>query len=167
MKTFYRLLMFLSVLAFSSCARTDMPALIPMPEHVEMGMGYYILPSDPVIACTDSSYLALEDFVGVSFSSADLQVRDHGDIVISSDQCLNDGEYVLDVRKNKIRISTGSYSGAVYAFATLGQMVTDGKIPVSCISDAPRFEWRGFMLDVSRHFFSVDEMKTILLKMAQ
>lgn len=167
MEMLYRLIIVLSVLAFSSCAHTDMPALIPMPEHVEMGNGYHMLPSDPVIACPDSSCLALEDFVGASLPSARLQVVDDGDMVISYDQCLNDGDYVLDVRKNKILISTGSYPGAVYAFATLCQMISDGKIPVSRICDSPRFEWRGFMLDVSRHFFSVDEVKTILLKMAR
>lgn len=167
MKIFCRILMLLSVLAFSSCARTDMPAFIPMPEHVDMGAGFYALPSDPVVACPDSSYLTLGDFAETCLPSMELAVSDDGDIVILPDQGLKEGEYVLDVKKNRIRISTGSYAGAVYAFATLGQMISDGMVPVSCISDSPRFGWRGFMLDVSRHFFSVEEVKTILLKMAQ
>jgi hexosaminidase len=34
------------------------------------------------------------------------------------------------------------------------------------IEDQPRFKWRGFMLDVSRHFFSKDEIKRVLDEMA-
>ena len=35
------------------------------------------------------------------------------------------------------------------------------------IKDYPRFGWRGLMLDVSRHFFSVEEVKVFIDKMAQ
>ena len=35
------------------------------------------------------------------------------------------------------------------------------------IKDFPRFKWRGLMLDVSRHFFTVDEVKAYIDKMAQ
>ncbi len=35
-------------------------------------------------------------------------------------------------------------------------------IPATTITDAPNFGWRGFMLDVSRHFFTVDQVKDVL-----
>ncbi|WP_424352739.1 family 20 glycosylhydrolase, partial [Lutimonas sp.] len=35
------------------------------------------------------------------------------------------------------------------------------------MQDAPRFGWRGLMLDVSRHFFSVEEVKAYLDQMAE
>jgi hypothetical protein len=43
---------------------------------------------------------------------------------------------------------------------------TDWAIPAVNIQDAPRFEWRGIMLDVSRHFYTIDEVKELLDVMA-
>jgi hexosaminidase len=40
-------------------------------------------------------------------------------------------------------------------------------LPVCTITDYPRFGWRGLMLDVSRHFFTVEEVKAYLELMAQ
>ena len=34
------------------------------------------------------------------------------------------------------------------------------------ITDYPRFKWRGLMLDVSRHFYTVDEVKAYIDQMA-
>ena len=42
----------------------------------------------------------------------------------------------------------------------------DWAIPSVDINDAPRFAWRGIMLDVSRHFYSKDEVKELLDVMA-
>ena len=39
-------------------------------------------------------------------------------------------------------------------------------LPAVEIHDFPRFEWRGFMLDVSRHFFDADEVMAVLDAMA-
>ena len=44
--------------------------------------------------------------------------------------------------------------------------VTEYVLPRVQISDEPRFEYRGFMLDVSRHFFTTDEVKRMLDVMA-
>lgn len=35
-------------------------------------------------------------------------------------------------------------------------------LPCLYLEDRPRYPWRGFMLDVCRHFFSVDEVKKLL-----
>ena len=69
--------------------------------------------------------------------------------------------------------------GLFYAFQTIKKMlpphvmagvsdpnVTAYSLPVVSIVDEPRFEYRGFMLDVSRHFFSVEEVKRMLDVMA-
>lgn len=39
-------------------------------------------------------------------------------------------------------------------------------LPSVEIEDAPRFEWRGFMLDEGRHFFGKDEIKRVIDMMA-
>jgi hexosaminidase len=77
--------------------------------------------------------------------------------------------YQVTVTRDSIRIS-GTPSGIFRGIQTLRQLMPasiesdmrlDGPwtIPALTISDQPRFSWRGAMLDVSRHFFTVDEVK--------
>lgn len=65
--------------------------------------------------------------------------------------------YTLEVLPNKILIKAKSYAGMFYAFQTFRQLIPITKaksvqIPNVVIKDKPRFEWRGLMIDVSRHF---------------
>ena len=48
-----------------------------------------------------------------------------------------------------------------YALQTLRQLVysSEAKIPYITVKDYPAFEWRGFMLDTSRHYYSADFIK--------
>ncbi|HXB96087.1 MAG TPA: family 20 glycosylhydrolase [Puia sp.] len=74
--------------------------------------------------------------------------------------------YTLSVTSSTIRISANSPAGIFYGMQTLIQLLppdyTSGSsaaIPCVDITDYPRFGWRGLMLDVSRHFFTKDEVK--------
>ncbi len=90
-----------------------------------------------------------------------------------------EGAYNLTVNADGVKISTKNTLGLYYALQTVKKIlpanvmagVKDEKIttytlPYVTISDEPRFEYRGFMLDVSRHFFTVEEVKRILDVMA-
>lgn len=83
---------------------------------------------------------------------------------------LNKDGYVLRVTPAKIEIKARSAAGAFYAFQTLRQMLPaeienqtavqkSWEIPAVEIEDSPRFEYRGFMLDVARHFQPVEVLK--------
>lgn len=78
--------------------------------------------------------------------------------------------YTLDVYKDSIVI-VGSLKGCFYGLMTTLQLIEkqlSGAYlvkPVS-IKDAPAFDWRGMHLDVSRHFFSVDDVKRYIDMMA-
>lgn len=64
--------------------------------------------------------------------------------------------YVLSVMENSILIEAANSAGLLYGLQTLLQLIPlDGslEIPLLKITDYPRLSWRGFMLDVSRHFF--------------
>lgn len=78
--------------------------------------------------------------------------------------------YTIDV-KEEITISYSSEASCFYALQSLKQLIkTSGgvnEIPYCFISDEPRFAWRGMHLDVSRHFFTVDEVKKYLDWMAR
>ena len=70
--------------------------------------------------------------------------------------------YRLSVKEGEIVFSYSDDAGKFYAGVTLDSITVDGKIPVCEIEDAPRFGYRAFMLDSSRHFQSVDEVKCLI-----
>jgi hexosaminidase len=89
----------------------------------------------------------------------------------------NEG-YTLEVTEFMIKISANKPAGLFYGIQTLRQMMPAqaenkdfqmGMYPImTCkITDYPRFGWRGLMLDVSRHFFTKDEVKSYIDLMAR
>lgn len=87
--------------------------------------------------------------------------------------------YKLSVTANGIRLESATTSGFFYGLTSLKKMlpaciaagVKDEKVvtyelPLVQITDKPRFPYRGFMLDVARHFFCVQEVKKMLDVMA-
>jgi hexosaminidase len=81
--------------------------------------------------------------------------------------------YDVTIDTNSVQILAGAPAGLFYGTQTLRQllpapieaeqsemhMVTGWTVPPGRIIDHPRFAWRGAMLDVARHFFTVDEVK--------
>lgn len=81
-----------------------------------------------------------------------------------------EGAYTLKVSAKKIVIK-GNGAGLFYGMQTLVQLINGNKgqlLQVSAcdVQDHPRFKWRGLSLDVSRHFFTVDEVKKYIDMMA-
>lgn len=79
--------------------------------------------------------------------------------------------YVLNVTPEGVTVEATSGAGLFYGFQTLLQMAEhdeSGKMTVQAvhIADTPRFEYRGFMMDVSRHFRSKEFIKKQLDLMA-
>jgi hexosaminidase len=81
-----------------------------------------------------------------------------------------DESYTLDSDSSRVLIHAKTIFGAIYAFETLLQLVEpqgeDFVVPAVHIADAPRFPWRGLLLDPGRHFLSVDEILRTLDGMA-
>ncbi len=67
--------------------------------------------------------------------------------------------YRLHVSKDSIIISADTEIGVLRARQTLAQLTQGGRIRCCTIDDRPAYEWRGAMLDVSRHFLSIDFLK--------
>lgn len=77
--------------------------------------------------------------------------------------------YTLESTAQGVLIQAGNETGLFYGATTLAQLATGGSngvLPAVQIQDAPRFSWRGFMLDSARHFQSLDEIKRVLDAMA-
>lgn len=69
--------------------------------------------------------------------------------------------YVLSVNSDGVRIEALSGAGLFYGVQTLLQMAADAPEGMTAVTvkDEPRFEYRGIMLDVSRHFRSKEFVK--------
>jgi hexosaminidase len=77
--------------------------------------------------------------------------------------------YTINVNE-KITISFSSDASCFYAVNSMLQILQKHEggyyVKKSFVSDQPRFDWRGMHLDVSRHFFTVEEVKRFIDLMA-
>ena len=84
-------------------------------------------------------------------------------ITEKNDRLPSPESYTLSVTPRRIIICSTSGSGLFYGMQTLLQLLTPSGTGYSVasveIEDTPRFAYRGFMLDVSRHFFSKEFVK--------
>jgi hexosaminidase len=96
-----------------------------------------------------------------------LHVAGPGEAVQGVDE---DESYKLTVTSAAADLSAATDVGAMHGLETFLQLVSTAngacRLPAVTIDDAPRFPWRGFMLDVSRHFEPIDEIKRTLDGMA-
>lgn len=86
-------------------------------------------------------------------------------------QGLNEDEsYKLTVTSAGAELSAATDVGAMHGFETLLQLVEQTGagcwLPAVTVNDAPRFQWRGYMLDVSRHFEPISVIERTLDAMA-
>ena len=91
---------------------------------------------------------------------------------VREDENMGDEQYRLEVRPHHIDIYASKANGVFYAFQTLRQMIPSEafefegerrvEIPVCTIDDKPYFAYRGFMFDMGRHIFSVQDLKETL-----
>ncbi|BBH63583.1 beta-N-acetylhexosaminidase [Actinoplanes sp. OR16] len=92
--------------------------------------------------------------------------REHRARTIESDEVrthidpgLGREAYVLDRSDSGVDLTAGSEAGLFYGLRTLDQLPPDAHVH---IEDAPRFAWRGVLLDVARHFMPVPDLLRFL-----
>ena len=90
-------------------------------------------------------------------------------ISFTTDPALAEEAYVLNITADGISVASSTEKGKFYALQSLAQLAEGNAegLPLVRIADKPRFGYRGFMLDVSRHFFSVAEVKKMIDIMAR
>ena len=161
-------------------------AVVPLPEHIVEGQGTFRLTSDAeVVLLFDDERLAgvtaaLNKVLmplfgrGPRVRHAD-KAADHA-VNVTRDETMPAEAYRLFVTPCRIDIVAGGAQGAFYAVQTLRQLLPAAayeaddvravELPVVTIEDKPCLGYRGMMLDVGRHFFTVDEVKEALDIMA-
>lgn len=186
------LLMSMLVFTLSITAEQVQQAISVIPEPVsivEKG-GNYNIPEEVVVFVSNgekSDYLKklienkLTTAPGkrVSFTNSDK----NADIALllnkRENKQIGEEGYVLIVNGDKVTIEANKRAGLIYGLQTLFQLLppqieSDKKednvvwqIPQLEVIDYPRVGWRGLMLDVSRHFFTVEEVKRYIDNMVK
>ena len=152
--------------------------IIPLPKTYVKADGSFLLGNNTIIGVNDNSSLLQANYLQVelqkinnlhiavdkdeSKSSIDLQIV-KGDTI--------KGSYSLKITPKTITIKAADNEGVFYGIQSLLQLVKGQRannITLSAceIIDAPRYQWRGFMLDESRHFFGKEKVKQLLDWMA-
>lgn len=83
-----------------------------------------------------------------------------------TDSSLPDEAYILKISPKAVDITASGKAGFFYARQSLAQEIESGTVNLGTIKDEPRYSWRGYMLDESRHFAGEARVKELLDMMA-
>ena len=163
-------------------------SLLPVPRAVQTGGGRLIIDSTFSVSIARHRDARLER----GLTRAIARIEEHVGIVLprklgaASDasvlridvagageriQGIDENEsYHLEVTPQNALLRATTVVGALRGLETLVQLVTSDAstfyIPEVTIDDAPRFRWRGLLVDVGRHFMPIDQIKRTLDGMA-
>ena len=159
-------------------------ALIPKPLVVTATQSSFILDKNTTISTnSDSEYITVGKFLSEKIKSkTGLNIKlttanaTNGIIINKVDnKSIGNEGYELIISENSVIINSTGSAGAFYAVQTLRQLISFNSysqeaavfvIPTGSIKDKPNFKFRGSMLDVARHFFSVKDVKKYIDAMA-
>ena len=84
-------------------------------------------------------------------------------LTYQTDASLPPEGYTIVLREDSGTVRFADAHGRFYAEQTLRQLrAADGTCPCVCVEDAPRYAFRGFMVDSARHMQSIDELKMLI-----
>lgn len=162
--------------------------IIPLPKHLSLAQGFFRINKETkLINLTNNAETKnalkplqekLQKSAGINLSFQ-TKISKANCIVIELDKNLTNPEaYSLKISTSKVSIKAANPSGVFYAVQSILQLMPpeiekstfsskiDCKLQALTIEDAPRFPYRGIMLDVSRHFMPVDFIKKYLDELA-
>ncbi|MBN7813151.1 beta-N-acetylhexosaminidase [Algoriphagus sp. H41] len=184
-KTIWTLLL-AGTLAMGGCKETPSfsdSAIIPLPQELANGSGSFDLSPEMGIQLVGSgekltkigNYLASKLRPATGF---DLPVsNESGEIVLELTGIGSSEAYEIEVTGDEVKISADGEAGLFYGVQTLLQLLpqeiahsavqsVQWTIPGGSIKDEPSFSYRGSMLDVARHFISLEDVKYYIDQMA-
>ncbi|WP_278836154.1 beta-N-acetylhexosaminidase [Parabacteroides goldsteinii] len=170
-----------------SVSERDTLALIPVPQEMKVNSDSFTLTRNAAITLDQSNQalVGIAEYLNEKISPAtgfELPVEKHGKIEFKlvEDASLGDEGYQLKVKHSDILITANKPAGIFYGVQTLLQMFPaeiksktvqpeDKKWTIPCaeITDKPQFPWRGLMLDVSRHWFTKEEVLKYIDELAE
>jgi hexosaminidase len=179
-----------SLFLFSMCAMAQIPSslnLMPVPAKVQLGSGQLVVDQSftavtvgPRDSRLDGGVVRFLDVLSrqtgmvlngqpVSASNATLVVR-ISNASRKVQQVGDDESYTLEITPLHAALTAPNALGALHGLQTFLQLIEPTSagfaVPVITIEDRPRFPWRGLLIDVSRHFLSIEVLKRNLDAMA-
>lgn len=154
--------------------------IIPTPQSLVQHDGFFRLGSNTAIAAASPEAKTVAEFFAAKMRTAtglNIQIAEKGNIQLSVDPSLdvaNDEGYTLDVTKDGAVVVAKTAQGLFYGMQSFLQLLpaeieSPSKVngiawqaPAVSIKDAPRFGYRGIMLDPCRHFMPVENVKKYL-----
>lgn len=181
------LLLVLTITVVSAAAQNNKINLIPQPVSVQQGSGSFSLTKSVKVTYNKPEGRDVAEMLvqklnqATAFAlKASLGTKGTIQLILNNDpdQKLGNEGYSLNTTSKNITIHANQPAGLFYGMQTLLQLLPaaiESKqpvqakwiIPVVQITDYPRFGWRGLMLDVSRHFFTKEDVKKYIDEMAR
>jgi hexosaminidase len=179
MKALHMLSIALAATISAPAMASSLPPLIPMPAQ--------ITPQQGTLTITNGATIALPEGDSGAQTAAKLLIEKvakdrgltlttgaKGVIHLIRDASLpGDEAYRLEVTPKGVTLAAKGDAGLVYAAMTLAQLLSPDahigapvRLAAMQIADAPRFKWRGVMLDTARHFMPISAIQTTIDQMA-
>lgn len=172
-------------------AQQDPLAIIPQPAKMTRDNGSFSLPASiTIIAANNPDVKRVATQLASTLQTATgktVTLQEPGatppagsiSLLLANDPTIPTEGYRLKAGPNDITLTASQPAGIFYGVQTLYQLLppeissktaspsTTWSIPAVTIEDQPRFGWRGLMLDVSRHFFTVPQVKDFIDQMVK
>lgn len=141
--------------------------LIPHPVEITGAGGRYPLSTEATLQISNPSLQDVADYLIETQTGMKLVTDQKADIVLSldaNDEQLGEEGYLMDISENRLTVSANHPHGVFHGLQTLLQLIPASsdkpvELATGTIRDYPRYQHRGSMLDVSRHFFGVEDVK--------
>ena len=179
-----------SLFLFAQSSGDAALSLIPQPVSIVQTKGSLVLPHQLSIYTDNNAEVnRIANSLSLQLASNFYKVKVVPDkkplakaihLYLVSDKSIPADGYRLKISATGVSLSANSPSGIFYGVQTLLQLfpkeivnkdghtsVKQWSLPLVSIEDHPRFGWRGLMLDVTRHFFTVAQVKDYIDQMVK
>ena len=161
--------------------------LTPLPRSIKKNVGELVLPQQFVVGTSgltsemaDEAKKFVQAFnIATGYQASTSNTDEKPLFSVKKNASLDKEAYKINVTTSGVVIEANEATGLYYAFQSIKKVlppnvmagVKDAKVthyalPIIDVNDAPRFGYRGFMLDTSRHYFTVKEIKRVLEAMS-
>ena len=167
-----RLLLAMAVIFAVACSESTPiagVAIVPQPLTLTEHNNSFTLTSSTALVCSGEGLAPLVGYIQeyLAVQTAE-NTPANNYILLALDKSLAEEEYRLSVSKESVTIVGGGYGGAFNGVQTLFQLLPSAvytkqmtlpAVVQGCdVADKPKFEYRGFMLDVARTFMEKENV---------